>query len=61
MFKKSRCYRLRAAALLFGGNTMLTNKPVKGNEAEEFIKLIVLKVFFVIVVLVVGVGFALYI
>ncbi len=33
---------------------------IKGNEAEEFIKKIVLKVIFTTVVLVVGVGIAVY-
>ncbi len=33
---------------------------VKGNEAEEFIKKIVIKVLFSTVVLVVGVGIAVY-
>ncbi|MFT7374276.1 MAG: hypothetical protein ACI9T9_002982 [Oleiphilaceae bacterium] len=35
-------------------------EPVKGNEAEEFIKKIVLKVLFTAVVLIVGVGIAVY-
>ncbi len=33
---------------------------IKGNEAEEFIKKIVIKVLFSTVVLVVGVGIAVY-
>ena len=37
-----------------------TTEVVKGNEAEEFIKKIVIKVLFSTVVLVVGVGIAVY-
>jgi hypothetical protein len=49
------------AALLILGNIMSTNKePIKGNEAEEFIKRIVLKVLLAVIALVVGVGLALY-
>jgi len=33
---------------------------VKGNEAEEFIKLIIIKLLFTTLVLVVGVGIAVY-
>ena len=36
------------------------NDKIKGNEAEEFIKKIVLKVLFTTVVMVVGVGIAVY-
>jgi hypothetical protein len=36
------------------------SEVVKGNEAEEFIKKIVIKVIFSTVVLVVGVGIAVY-
>ena len=40
---------------------MLEQKDaIKGNEAEEFIKKIVLKVIFSAVVMVVGVGIAVY-
>lgn len=35
-------------------------KDIKGNEAEEFIKKIVLKVLFTAVILVIGVGIAVY-
>ena len=37
-----------------------TTEVVKGNEAEEFIKKIVIKVIFSTVVLVLGVGIAVY-
>ena len=36
------------------------NNTVKGNEAEEFIKKIVLKVLFSTIVMIVGVGIAVY-
>jgi hypothetical protein len=41
-------------------STDKTTEVVKGNEAEEFIKRIVIKVLFSTVVLVVGVGIAVY-
>ncbi len=41
-------------------STDKNTEVIKGNEAEEFIKKIVLKVIFTTVVLVVGVGIAVY-
>lgn len=35
-------------------------KEITGNEAEEFIKKIILKVIFTTVILIVGVGIAVY-
>ncbi|MEH6451165.1 MAG: hypothetical protein V7765_21045 [Oleispira sp.] len=57
------------SGFILDGNNMLEEKNsktghdsnnVKGNEAEEFIKRIVLKVLLTTVVLVVGVGIAVY-
>jgi len=57
------------SGFILDGNNMLEESDqttdsdrnnVKGNEAEEFIKRIVLKVLFTTVVLVVGVGIAVY-
>jgi hypothetical protein len=37
-----------------------SSESIKGNEAEEFIKIIVLKILFSTVVMIVGVGIAVY-
>jgi hypothetical protein len=41
-------------------STDKSTEVVKGNEAEEFIKRIIIKILFTTVLLVVGVGIAVY-